>query len=1082
MLRLVTGQFHPTLETQLVHDLRALKAGHPEAAVALVVPSDQLRRSLKQLLVVKQGLALLNVHILSFHQLALQLDRERRTAARGAGAERRIELVTDMFFERLLQHLAQRNVPQTGALRLPELPSGAWPALWASLRDLKDATVDSALALRAVEEGQFPPEDSEKLRGLLTLYAALREGSAALGVGSPDDLTALVTDCVSTSPFLRGLAGLWYYGSYDLTQTQLTLLEALSVSLPLTVYFPLGEQPAYGFARQFLERHLYPIAGGSGERSRMTSGDSAPDSQKVNVSVEVRNAAGLDDELTLVCKQILSLVETNGYAFGEIGVVGRTLVPYQASLRRIFDQHRIPFVSSATVPLLQEPSVKTLLHLARLKENGLHRPAMLEVLTSPWNRRLTTGTHEVEPRPDLWRVAVETLGITRGEEEWTRLAHLGRLDSWATDGEDSVAEELEAFSIDGVQLRLLWDCLAPLIEDLKHLPDRGGYGALTDAFCALADTHLTVSLGLTVPLGLSTSIDATAQRDDAQDVPEALSRVFVELHALDRLGVDITWDEWTDTFAEIVSRTTCALAPPSHQGVQVLDAMAARGLGFRALFLIGMNEKLFPRYIHEDGFLRDRHRLVLSETLGYKIDQKLQGYGEEALLFELLRASAKERLYLSYQRADAAGRPLVPSSYLDAAGVVPHPSDTTSLLALPRRWSDRVDLPLFTPQLQTREELTVSTVLQGCDVTALLEAVGRDGLLFSHGLGAQGVIESGHLALSAYDGMLEHSGAHWKAVTERGFSPTALESYARCPFQYFSRQVLNLESVRQTPAMELTPPAMGQLCHGALRLCYLALIQLGWPVTVLSSSAITEEVARAVAQTFDAYARTHGTGYALTWQLAQESVRRLIEATIILDRDAALASGFHPAEFELDAIGSVPDGSQGEEIPLRGRWDRVDRHPQSGALRVIDYKYRANDRVEAKDRNLLQAALRAQRLQPALYALMTPAGSSGDRPNALPEQVEFLYLLPHADPAVERVAFAASAWQGPSGPILSRTMQVLLDGIRAGQYFIAPDAHCTHCDFSTACRRTHQPSWWRASRSSPSRTLRDVRSQKVARD
>jgi len=246
MLRLVTGQFHPTLETQLVHDLRALKAGHPEAAVALVVPSDQLRRSLKQLLVVKQGLALLNVHILSFHQLALQLDRERRTAARGAGAERRIELVTDMFFERLLQHLAQRNVPQTGVLRLPQLPSGAWPALWASLRDLKDATVDSALALRALEEGQFPPEDSEKLRGLLTLYAALRESSAALGVGSPDDLTALVTDCVSTSPFLRGLAGLWYYGSYDLTQTQLTLLEALSVSLPLTVYFPLGEQPAAG--------------------------------------------------------------------------------------------------------------------------------------------------------------------------------------------------------------------------------------------------------------------------------------------------------------------------------------------------------------------------------------------------------------------------------------------------------------------------------------------------------------------------------------------------------------------------------------------------------------------------------------------------------------------------------------------------------------------------------------------------------------------------------------------------------------------------------------------------------------------
>ena len=448
MLRLVTGPFHPTLESQLVHDLRVLKSGDPQAAVALVVPSDQLRRSLKRLLVVKRGLALLNVHILSFHQLALQLLRERRTTAGAAGAVRQLELVTDTFFERLLQHLGQRNVPQTGALRLPQLPAGAWPALWASVRDLKDATVDSALALRAVEEGQFPPEDGEKLKGLFTLYAALRNGSAALGVGSPDDLAALVTDFVPASPFLRSLNGLWYYGSYDLTQTQLTLLESLSISLPVTVYFPLSERPAYGFARQFLERHLYPIAGGGDERAGAPSGDGAHASQEVNVSVEVRNAAGIDDELTLVCKQILSLVETNGFAFDEIGVVGRTLVPYQASLKRTFDQHRIPFLSSATVPLLQEPSVKTLLHLARLKGSGLHRPAMLDVITSPWNRRLTANRAGVEPRPDLWRLAVLALGITRGEEEWRRLAQLGRLESWSSDADDPVTEELESLSIE----------------------------------------------------------------------------------------------------------------------------------------------------------------------------------------------------------------------------------------------------------------------------------------------------------------------------------------------------------------------------------------------------------------------------------------------------------------------------------------------------------------------------------------------------------------------------------------------------------------------------------------------------------
>jgi ATP-dependent helicase/nuclease subunit B len=276
---------------------------------------------------------------------------------------------------------------------------------------------------------------------------------------------------------------------------------------------------------------------------------------------------------------------------------------------------------------------------------------------------------------------------------------------------------------------------------------------------------------------------------------------------------------------------------------------------------------------------------------------------------------------------------------------------------------------------------------------------------------------------------------------------------------------------------------MGQLCHDALRRCYQALIRQGWTTATSSAAVVTEEVTRAVTQAFAAYALTHGTGYALTWQLAQETVRRLIEGTVSFDREAAAASGFIPWECEIDAEGDLPDGTAGGVIYLRGRWDRLDRHPVSGAVRVIDYKYRANDRIEAKDRQLLQAAVRAQRLQPPLYALMAAAESGERTESPQPEQVEFLYLLPQGEPAIERASFAASCWRGPSGPALSRTVQLLVEGIRRGRHFIAPDAaHCAHCEFSTACRKAHHPTWWRAYRSSLANVLRTVRSQKVARD
>lgn len=1076
MLRLETGPFHPTLESRLVDDLRALKSQHPQAAVALIVPSDQLRVALKRLLIKRHGLALLNVHILSFHQLALQLDSERRTRAGSIDGERQIELVTDVFFEHLLKHLAQRRIPHTEALRLESLPPGAWPALWASLRDLKDATVDSTLALRAVVEGQFAPDDDQKLKGLFTLYAAIREAASALGVGSPDDLAALVTEYVPGSPFLRGLSGLWYYGSYDLTQTQLTLLEALASACPVAVYFPLDTGPGYAFAQQFLERHLYPMAATAARPSTPSSQPCPSDRLRAKVSVEVYNTVGVEDELTLICKQILTLIESNGYRFEDIGVVGRTLAPYQSALARIFDQHRIPFVSSAALPLLQEPVVKTLVRLAELTSNELHRPAVMDVLTSPWNRRLAQDAGGTPPRPDLWRRAVHALGITRGDAEWRRLGALLELESWPDERLSDSRAEPHALPIDKAQLRLLWTCLSPLLDDLQGLPDSGGYAALTDAFCALVDNHLIVNLTQ------NRFTDATAQAEQAWDVTEALRAVLEQLQMLDRLELTVSWAEWTDTFLEVLKRSSCALTPSAHQGVQVLDAMAARGIGFRALFVIGMNEQVFPRAIQEDGFLRDRHRLILSETLGYKIDQKLQGYGEEALLFELLTASASERLSLSYQRANVDGRPLAPSGYVDAIGPAPQTTLSGALVAVPRRWSDRVDLPLFTPSLLTREELTVGAVLRGRNVSALLDMVGRDGVVFSHGVAAQGVLEQSHALLTGYDGMLQDQATHWQRVCERGFSPTSLETYARCPFQYFAAQVLKLEPVWLDTSLELPPPAMGQLCHEALRRCYEILIEQGWAATMPSRSAITTAVTQAVEQTCAVYAKTHGIGYFLTWQMAQGRVRQVVASVLAFDCGAG-ASGFVPVACEVDASGILPDGTEGATVPIRGRFDRIDRHPTSGALRVIDYKYRAQDRVDAKDRNLLQAAVRAQRLQPALYALMTPAAAATDAGHTFPEQVDFLYLLPQGEPVVERASFEASAWQGSSGPLLSRATQTLLDGIRNGLYFIVPDTtHCSHCAFSTLCRRTHQPTWWRAYRAAPAKALREIRSQKVTRD
>ncbi len=349
MLRIVTGPFHPDLEQALADDLRQCKAADPLASLAIVVPSSLLVTRLRELLVLEQGLPLLNVHVLTFHQFALRLYDEQRALQEDEPPARSLTVVSDLFFEEVLSRMARILVPGGEALSLSSLAPGAWAALWATIRDLKDASVDPDTALRGVAEGLFEPEDAPALRSLFTLYAALVETARLVGAAGVEDVSSGVAPWVPASRFLAGLKRVCYYGFYDLTQVQLSLFEQVVRHASVTLYFPLSPDPAYSFAQRFFDRHLQLLASPTSQavpssKRKAPIGSGEGDQPQVCVISTI----GSDDELTIACKEILTLVETGGYRFEEIGVVARTLEPYRNHLRRTFDQHRVPFVTTAT--------------------------------------------------------------------------------------------------------------------------------------------------------------------------------------------------------------------------------------------------------------------------------------------------------------------------------------------------------------------------------------------------------------------------------------------------------------------------------------------------------------------------------------------------------------------------------------------------------------------------------------------------------------------------------------------------------------------------------------------------------------
>ena len=432
---------------------------------------------------------------------------------------------------------------------------------------------------------------------------------------------------------------------------------------------------------------------------------------------------GPEEELAATCRTILDLVETNGYRFDEIGVIARTLDFYSPHLQSIFDRHRIPFRTTASRPLIQEPLCKLVLQLASLPLNDLYRTSVLDVVTSPLYVTDLYDELSESYRPEQWKLLIQALNITHGVEEWKRLEQASHA-ALVLDGEESVVDSL---AIAPEVISLLWQVVLQLAQDCSILPSRGTIGQLVVACRALVDRRLRRP-------------DAAASTaEDGQIVSQtmtwnAIDHIWMTLMELEPLNDEMTWAEFVELLTHTFERTTQPLYDGSSQGVQgvmVCDVMAARGVPFKALFVLGLNEKVFPRYIREDAFLRDGHRRVLDATLGFKIDEKLTAYGEEILLFHLCRQAASQRLYLSYQRADESGRMLAVSPYLGEArrrfGQEEQPIEM-----VPRRLTDRVlqrtTIRLFLPPA----ELTQWLAMNGQDPTDLMLALGRDADTFRH--------------------------------------------------------------------------------------------------------------------------------------------------------------------------------------------------------------------------------------------------------------------------------------------------------------------------------------------------------------
>jgi len=549
------------------------------------------------------------------------------------------------------------------------------------------------------------------------------------------------------------------------------------------------------------------------------------------------------------------------------------------------------------------------------------------------------------------------------------------------------------------------------------------------------------------------SFEASAREADAA---RPLGPLFEAMRDLETLLGETRAVQRSEALSWLEARVDAATNRPEGAdggGIRILDAMQARGLTFSQVGIIGMNAGIFPYVARESPFLSDAARTRLRELTGRPLPVASERDGEERLLLAMLLGSTRDRLRVSWRRADDSARPVVPSLALREvcrfAGAGSDVDDAErAARAIPAHPRARLEAWAASPGILDRRDEMLLAALASEDGAAAGPAVLERRPEWSDGIGLVAATEPFDPPPGPYDGRIGVSGL------KASIGATALTRLGLCPLQFFFRDMLRIQALHRLPTPFASDPAeVGSRVHDVLREVYARLRDEG----AFEGPDVRSRVARARALLREAWesradeaAASRAARFPLLDRIETGTWMRTLDAFVEADLERLAEAALTPEALEHDVEAEIAGGPTG--VVVRARFDRVLRG-EAGPV-VGDYK--TGGRLEAKVK--LGAMLTGEALQVPIYALMSGA------------PVELLGVGPRHD--VEVAQFDGFKSPEDRDGVLE-TLRVAAALAQAGRFPIHPGDHCGWCDYRSACRHAHPPTISREARSADAADARD---------
>jgi ATP-dependent helicase/nuclease subunit B len=628
-------------------------------------------------------------------------------------------------------------------------------------------------------------------------------------------------------------------------------------------------------------------------------------------------------EIQSAARDIIRLCRDKGLRFNNIAVVTRDLPSYEKLVQAIFSEYDIPYFIDRRRDINSNPLIILL-------------NSVIEIFTKNWSyeavfRYLKTGLVNLEREEvDIIENYVLANGI-RGrkwtEEYW----------NYGIDYNYETEEKAEE------NLRIINDIKSRITTPLQILQEKlKGKRTVTEVCTAIYEFLSKIQAGERVEYWVQ-----QFKEQKELDMANEYSQVWnVVIELLDQL-VEILGDEQVklEEFVKIlttgINEYDIGVIPPALDQVLVGDIERVKSHEISALFIVGVNDGVFPRTSDEEGILSDTDRENLNK-LGLEIaaDTKSQAFEEQFLIYRSLSFAGKY-LRLSYPIANFEGKSMRSSIIISRIKkIFPELVEDSDII---KNDTDEENLEQIVGEKSSFNELITAlrAETEGKDANTIWWDAYRwymtkDKWKERCRRAFEGLSYSNQVSTVNSAKIKELYGAPLQ------FSVSRLERYASCPFSYYVQYGLKAADRK---VYEFSMPDLGTFIHEVLDEFSVNLEKEKIEWRDLKEDYAKESISMIVDEKI-----RERTGFILNssprYKYMGDRLKRILSRSVdIIAKQitrSSVTSIAHEAEF--GRTGDYPPITiqlpSGDKIDLIGRIDRVDElELEDGTyIRIVDYK------------------------------------------------------------------------------------------------------------------------------------------------